>query len=183
MNKTLTSTESILTVAKDIAKQSGFQRINMREIAKRCGVAVGSVYNYFPSKGELIAATIESIWSEIIDDQEFRRHNFLQTACSLFETIQKGSEKYPSFFTLHSMSLAGVDRQKGRALMGRYFGQIKDRLLLILREDQGIRQGAFSTSFTQGDFVDFVFSNILILLMRGDASCHCLSEIITRSIY
>lgn len=185
MNNTLTSREAILTVGKEIATQSGLQALNMREVAKRCGVAVGSVYNYFPSKGELIAATIESVWSEIIYNPTSLppSQSFVETVCSLFETIRKGSEKYPSFFTLHSMSFAGIDRHKGREVMNQYFGQIKSRLLLVLKEDQNVRHDAFTPDFTAEYLVDFAFSNILMLLMQSNPSCRCLSELITRSIY
>ena len=49
MNKAVTSREDILAVSREMAAENGMQAINMRNAAGRCGVAVGSVYNYFPS--------------------------------------------------------------------------------------------------------------------------------------
>ena len=66
MNKAVTSKEDILSVSKEMVAQCGIQAINMRNVAKECGVAVGSVYNYFPSKNDLIIAVIDVIWKEII---------------------------------------------------------------------------------------------------------------------
>ena len=37
------------------------QYLSISSLAKACGVAVGSLYNYFPSKSGLLGATIESI--------------------------------------------------------------------------------------------------------------------------
>ncbi|NLC64792.1 MAG: TetR/AcrR family transcriptional regulator, partial [Erysipelothrix sp.] len=64
------SKEAILSVGKEIVSQSGINALNMRNIAQRCNISVGSVYNYFPSKGDLIIATIESVWQEIIYDSQ-----------------------------------------------------------------------------------------------------------------
>lgn len=66
MNKTVTSKEDILSVSRELAAEKGIQEINMRSVAARCGVAVGSVYNYFSSKNDLMIAVIDSIWNEII---------------------------------------------------------------------------------------------------------------------
>ena len=62
MNKIVTSKEDILKASREIASKDGLQSINMRNVAKHCGVAVGSIYNYFPSKADLIIATVEDIW-------------------------------------------------------------------------------------------------------------------------
>ena len=39
--------------------------ISIRSVAAACGVSVGSIYNYFQSKTDLVAATVESIWADI----------------------------------------------------------------------------------------------------------------------
>ena len=37
----------------------------MRTVASECGIALGSLYNYFSSKSELLSATIEAVWKDI----------------------------------------------------------------------------------------------------------------------
>ena len=185
MNKTLTSREAILFAGKEIIVQSGMQGLNMRDVAHKCGVSVGSVYNYFPSKSDLIIATIESVWTEIMHDSKscVSQHNFAESVLSLFNRVQKGCEKYPSFFSVHSISVANLDKDKGREVMNRYFAHIKNGLLESLHRDQGVRKNAFSKQFTESDFVDFVFSNIITLLAKETKSCDFLLEIVKRSIY
>ncbi len=68
MNKTITSEKDILEISKRIASEKGLQAITMRSVAKECDVAVGSIYNYYASKNDLLIATIASIWQEIIQD-------------------------------------------------------------------------------------------------------------------
>ena len=62
LNKTVTSREAILAASQKLVMEKGLQAVNMRTVASVCGVAVGSVYNYFPSKAELLTATVENVW-------------------------------------------------------------------------------------------------------------------------
>ena len=137
------------------------------------------------SKSDLIIATIESVWTEIMHDSKgcVSRYDFAESVLSLFNRVQKGCEKYPSFFSVHSISVANLDKDKGREVMKRYFAHIKNGLLESLHRDQGIRKNAFSEEFTKPDFVDFVFSNIITLLTKEAKSCDFLLEIVKRTIY
>ena len=65
MNTFITSREAILAASRKIATEQGLQAINIRAVAQNCGVAVGSVYYYFPSKADLVAATVEDVWKSI----------------------------------------------------------------------------------------------------------------------
>ena len=47
--------ERLLTEAKVQIDRDGYESVTIRSIAKGCGVGVGTVYNYFPSKEALIA--------------------------------------------------------------------------------------------------------------------------------
>lgn len=79
--------------------------------------------------------------------------------------------------------VANLDKNKGREVMNQYFVHIKNELLKSLHNDQCIRKDAFSNQFTKSDFVDFVFSNIIILLIKGVKSCDFLLEIAKCAIY
>lgn len=128
MNKLITSQEAILCIGKEIVLERGLQGLNIRDIARRCGVSVGSIYNYFPTKSDLMVATIESVWKEIMHGYKIcgEQHDFSDSVQSLFLTIQKSSEKYPFFFNAHSMSLATLDKEKG------FLHPLIERILLIL---------------------------------------------------
>lgn len=185
MNKKLVSREIILSVAKEIVIQSGIQMINMREVAGKCGVSVGSVYNYFPSKGDLVIATIESVWSEIMHDFKVcvPKLNFAENVLTLFKSVETGCQKYPSFFSIHAMSVASSDKSKGRNAMNNYFSYIKNVLLEALENDTKVRADAFTQKFTKQDFIDFIFENIISLLIKEKKSCYFLLEVIKRIIY
>lgn len=65
MNTVVTSKEEILRVSRALIQEQGWAALNIRSVAAACGVSVGSIYNYFNSKAELVGETVESVWHEI----------------------------------------------------------------------------------------------------------------------
>lgn len=185
MNTVVTSKEAILTQSCKIVMEKGLSAINMRTVAAACGVAVGSIYNYFPSKSDLINATVEAVWRDIfhVPGDCFDTAHFTDCLLWLFESFQVGCRKYPGFFILHSMSYAQKDKEKGRQMMEKYFTHIRHGLLIILKKDTDVRDGVFNDAFTPEDFVDLIFSLITSMLLQGKNSCGPLLELAARCIY
>lgn len=48
--------------------ESGFSAMTIRSVAKGCGVGVGTVYNYFPSKEALVATFMLSDWKKCVEE-------------------------------------------------------------------------------------------------------------------
>ena len=130
MNKTVTSKEAILAASKTLLLEKGAAAFNMRGVAESCGIAVGSLYNYFPSKSALVSATIESIWIDIfrsfITAPAFA--SFADCADALCTALSEGEERHPGFFTLHALSFAASDKAEGRALMARGFATLRAKM-------------------------------------------------------
>ena len=59
MNTVVTSKEQILQTSRELIRQQGWSTVSIRSVAAACGVSVGSIYNYFDSKAELVGATVE----------------------------------------------------------------------------------------------------------------------------
>ena len=60
MNKRCTTTDKILEQALLIAKKEGIDKLSIRKLASACGIAIGSVYNYYPDKDTLVTAVAEN---------------------------------------------------------------------------------------------------------------------------
>lgn len=61
MNTIVTSKEEILKTSRELIQRQGWSAVSIRSVASACGVSVGSIYNYFESKAELVGATVESV--------------------------------------------------------------------------------------------------------------------------
>lgn len=48
----------VLRAAADLAADNGLERVQMHEVAKNAGVAIGTLYRYFPSKTHLFTAVM-----------------------------------------------------------------------------------------------------------------------------
>ena len=69
MPKIIENLEGRLTaVARKQIKENGYSAVTVRSVAKECGVGVGTVYNYFPSKDALLAGYMLEDWEKCIGD-------------------------------------------------------------------------------------------------------------------
>lgn len=59
--------ERLLTEGKKILIESGFDRLNIRKLVKRCGIATGTFYNNFRCKEELTVEILKIDWNQIIN--------------------------------------------------------------------------------------------------------------------
>ncbi len=59
--------DRLLEEARRQIEANGGAALNIRVAAKSCGVGVGTVYNYFPSKDALVAAVLAEDWLARLD--------------------------------------------------------------------------------------------------------------------
>lgn len=186
MNKMITTREELLAVARGIVVEQGIEHLSIRLLAQQCGIAIGSVYNYFPSKSELLLALVDSFWRAMyhpgvwdsLPDQPFP-----QRLEALYGSL---APKLQEFRLIYSGQLAGLreaQRQQGKERENRYLADLLETLGRWLAQDSKIRQGVWSDSFTKEQFAQFVFENMFVLLVQGSADCRYLTELIGRILY
>ena len=59
--------ERILDAAMELAAEGGYDAVQMREVAERADVALGTVYRYFPSKVHLLVAAMSRTFQALQD--------------------------------------------------------------------------------------------------------------------
>ena len=58
--------EKLLCEARKQLQETGYSAMTIRSVAAGCGVGVGTVYNYFPSKDALLAASMLEDWQSCV---------------------------------------------------------------------------------------------------------------------
>ena len=185
MSTVITSKEAIMQVCRRIVAEKSLTALNMRLVADECHIALGTLYNYYADKDELVLDTVESIWKDIFhaDQQCVTDISFSDYVADLYARIRKGAQVYPNFLTGHSISIASAKRGEAKSAMEHTFAHMKVGMLEALRADQTVRENAFSASFSRDDFINFVFNQMLVLLVQSQPDCAVLLEVICRVIY
>ena len=132
--------EQLLTAARRQIESCGYAKTTIRSVAAECGIAVGTVYNYFPSKDVLIAtflsedwrACIEAIAAHETDDARTRMKRiydallgFSQRHRALFSDADAEKPYQQAFGTRHRML-----REQLAALILPVCGDAADRAFL-----------------------------------------------------
>lgn len=185
MNTAVTSKEEILKTSRELIRRQGWSAVSIRSVAAGCGVSVGSIYNYFDSKTDLIGATVESVWCEIFhrpeDDAVFQ--DVQACVAWMYQRMAYGCERYPGFFTLHSLGFLQEDKTAGKQRMQQTWQHILAGLRSVLKQDVRIRPDAFTEQFTAEKFADVLFSQMLSALLRQDYDPSAVLEIVRRTLY
>lgn len=185
MNTVITSREAILQTCREMVAETGLDSLNMRAVARECGVALGSIYNYFSSKEELVTAVIESVWQDIfrLETASDAKMYFPDYVQWIFTRIRTGMMQYPNFFTAHSIGLASDARSRARETMENYFLHMKNEMLEVLQGDEKVGKEVFTDMFSRSELIDFVLTSLLSLLVQQKKDCRVLVEVIRRTIY
>lgn len=186
MNRIVTSKAQLLDAAKEIAHKGGISQINIRRVAAMCGVSVGSIYNYFPTKADLLMAVVEDFWKSVFhggmcvptDGQ-----GFVDFVGQFYASLHEYLKTFEADFLQQMSAMSPADKQKGRAMEANYMEHMKKGMLAVLEQDRRVVQTVWTQSFTQPDFIAFTFSNMMLLLRKGQPDCHFFQQVLTKLLY
>lgn len=185
MNRSVTSKEDILAAARQLLLEEGSGALGMRNVAAACGVAVGSIYNYFPSKSALVSATIESIWAEMF--RPFTAvacyDSFADAVASLLTALDEGVAHFPGFFSLHALTFAAGDKAEGRARMMALFDVLRDKLVQALAADANVREDVFDGALSPETFAGYVLTLAISQRIHAGGNGDALLKMVRSCIY
>ena len=91
--------EELLKEAKRQVNEEGYAQTTICSVAKGCGIAIGTVYNYFPSKDMLIATFMMEDWSIAFSSiKKYENPNKRERIESIYKAILSFAEKYEDLF-------------------------------------------------------------------------------------
>ena len=94
--------EKILKEAKFQLFEKGYSLMTIRSVAEKCGIAAGTIYNYYPSKDHLVASFLLSDW--IAMEETFWHPKVQGTTpeaafCFMYEGLMHFAREYQPLFS------------------------------------------------------------------------------------
>ncbi len=175
----------ILLAAKGIATKQGITKINIRSIAKNSGIAIGTVYNYFPSKGDLLVAVIEEFWEDAfknVDWSSFAHNNFYDNLESLYNILYDYLNKFKENWLEQLALLKTQEKQLGKQRQDEYFRKICSRIITLIDMDDNLRQYKWTDIISKEKMAEFIFENMLLMLRKGEKDISFFIKILNKII-
>ena len=160
MKPRVTSQEKILEQAMEIAKKEGVDNLSVRKLSAACGIAIGSVYNYFPNMDALMTAMADAFWNGIFKDQTKVYRSGMGFTFFL--------EQYYNFLYV---KMAPYDGSWIKEMDGKIPKEEAIRLLQqALMEDRRVNGSIWNMEFHPKSFCEYVFTNLMALLQSGEGN-------------
>lgn len=107
--------DAILTATAHILTEEGYDKASTNRIAKRAGISIGSLYQYFPNKESLIAALRDRHVSSMMTLIESKLRNLLHEPFSVVlpEIVKASIAAHAIDPTLHKVLHEQVPRLSG----------------------------------------------------------------------
>lgn len=92
--------EQLLETARAQIERNGYASTTIRSVAAECGIAVGTVYNYFPSKDMLIATYVSEDWLSCLASIRAGEDDDAQTRLRhIYEALRAFLDAHAALFT------------------------------------------------------------------------------------
>ena len=89
---------TIIREARPILLEHGYEQLTIRNVARICDVAVGTVYRYFDSKDALVSEIMHGDWDPALE----RMRDFVETVSSPLEGLQMITDCIRDFIKLYA---------------------------------------------------------------------------------
>lgn len=186
MNHTAASRDSLLDAAERIVSEEGFEALSIRRLAAECGVAVGTVYNYFSSKSELVVGVIEHFWRNMLRGVVCAppsHQRFTAYLANLYAALYERVQQFRSGLLLRMASLSDEQRALGLTLERKYYAHMEEGLLHALAQDNDVDPAVFAGAFTREALCEHALITMFARLKAGKPDCSTMLHLIEKSLY
>ena len=186
MSTAVTSREELLEEAYKTAQAYGLAGLSVRGLAKACGVSVGAVYNYFPSKSELTVATIELFFYRALYLRLCRlpsEADFGQYCRGMYAAMADALEVFRERWLRGINALPEVEMAAARCREKLMFEHALRGLHEVFEHDPRIDRVHLPAGVDGEAVCRFVFDNMLGMLKSTEANPEVLFWVLESALY
>lgn len=191
-SKPAISHETILSVAYERAQRDGMASLGIRTIANECGVAIGTIYNYFPDKASLVTEVVARFWRAAIDEagvlssaeesSDGAERSLLVYCRRLAEELSESLGRFQASWLREISSLDARCLERTRAAEEEFFKGICDGIAAHIRDDEAIAPAA-RERLDADRLADFIWKAMFGSIKAGDPSCATLFGLMEMALY
>ena len=138
--------------------EKNYTNLNIRDIAKNCGIAIGTFYNYFPNKEEFVSEIFRDDWRNTLslaDSLKFSDEPMKEKVRKIYLSMQDFVDRYISIFYEIAM-LKGYETKREYDLKDIY---IKLEEIISIERSKG----NIKSSLSSEKLSHFIVSNLMYL--------------------
>lgn len=166
----------ILDHAREILSEKGYNQLTMRGVASACGIALGTIYNYFPNKDALMVEMMADYWKTFQSDVEV----ILGRPGSVPEKLHSVYHSLESFFGKFKAEWLKPELYQAAEVMGSSRGkkfQAIESLVTRLAEWMSA-EGIHLRNLTHQEGASFIVMNFLAMLQTPFMDYEVLEKVI-----
>ena len=154
--------DTLINLARSIADTDGIDAVNVRAIARKAGIATGTMYNYFSNKEEILLALTEEYWTQTLLEMKtvVTANSFCEQLKEMFAFLMEKIDRSAGKL-MHSL---GSMETLGQMRMASMQSALEVSLLQGMEQDTAIREDIWNEQFTRQQFARFVMGNLTMLL-------------------
>ncbi|KNF08349.1 TetR-family transcriptional regulator [Gottschalkia purinilytica] len=177
--------ETILNSAREIAFEKGLSNVNIRDVAKKSDIALGTVYNYFPTKGDLLASVIESFW---IDARSYiylhsdTNHDFYENIQNMYKNLSSYFYEFEKNWLNQIALIKSEDKVTGKQKMDEYLLEIQKEIIHLMDMDQNIKNHKWTEALTKEKCASFILNNFMFMINKKENNIDYFIEILKRTL-
>ncbi|XMB86821.1 TetR/AcrR family transcriptional regulator [Mycoplasmatota bacterium WC44] len=163
---------NILSSAKEIALEQGINKINIRSVAQKTGVSIGTVYNYYATKADLVVAVIEGFWTEAFEKIDFKKSkdkDFYEKLQDIYDSLDLYLQNFKENWLDQISLLSSQEKKLGRKKQTEYFARVCTIIISLMDRDENINSNIWENGVSKEQTAEFIFDNLLIMLKKDDS--------------
>lgn len=137
--------EEILEKAYHLATTQGLQALSIRSVAAACDVSVGTIYNSYASKTDLINDVVGMFWQHAFTETmnmvtSHNDHDFIAFCTTLSTSLKRALAKFKKNFLSELSALGATDRFAAQKREQQSFIHAREGIKRALCNDPHIKQ-------------------------------------------
>lgn len=176
--------EAIAEAAYALAEERGLAGLDIRGVAEACGVSVGTIYNHFPTKDDLLVEVIGTFWQRAFHEDLYRiveGERFDVFVSRVYAAMCSALAAFRSDWLPQISALSIQGRDEGKMRESETFDHIRAGMLAVLGADE--LADPARAGVEPAELVAFALESMVAGLCAGDADCRVLAALLRAALY